>query len=263
MSHCECMLTKTVIGAALVTLTALPCTAIAVDSCGGQTSSGNPFPCSSATTGKGGNCTWWAAKKANENWPVSWSDLKMRGNANTWDDEALKWPNLYTVSPTPVPGSVAVDNSAPYQSCTTCPWEDYGHVAWVQSVSGSNITISQMVWGKDGVTTKTVAASTFQQFITKKVAPTLTNLTVTCPSSVAENTTSAGICTAKAYYSNNTNKVVTSSSSWADNSSYLSVSAGKISTKSITKDQAVNIGAVYNEGGISKAGSAKVTIKNK
>jgi hypothetical protein len=201
---------------------------------------------------------------ANEKWPISWVDFKMRGNANTWDDEAAKYPSLYTISTAPKVGAVAVDNSAPYQDCSsgTCKTVDYGHVAWVTGVSGSKITISQMVWGKDGMTTKTVAASTFQRFITRKASGSLTNITVTCPSSVSENSTSAGRCTAKAYFSDNTNRDVTTAASWGDNSSYLSVSGGKLSTQSVSSDKTATVTATYTHSGISKSASARVTIKD-
>ena len=107
--------------------------AVAVDKCGGFTSKGDPFPC---CTGKGtndANCTWWAWKKAKDQWgeaPVS------SGNAGTWSGK--KGKNF----------SVSTDARSPSVV------EFGSHVAWVESVFNScdkkgkncvkKITVSEM-----------------------------------------------------------------------------------------------------------------------
>ena len=55
------------------------------------------------------------------------------GNANMWPDEALR--NGFKVGTTPRAGSIAVMYIG-----------DYGHVAWVESVSGGNMVINQYNW---------------------------------------------------------------------------------------------------------------------
>mgnify|MGYP002397728064 CR=1 FL=1 len=144
--------------------------AIAVDSCGGYTSKGNPFPC-----GGGGNCTWWAWKMAKDNLKV---DFPARGNANTWDDTARS-KSSYKVSSTAASNAIAEKESSPY--CVSydnkgkCKkFEDQGHVAFVTSVKKdkkgkiTDVTVSQMYWGVAGVSVKTYKADYFNNYITKK-----------------------------------------------------------------------------------------------
>ena len=89
--------------------------------CGGN----NPYPCCS----NGSNCTWWAWESACCNWKVA---LPGWGNANTWASYASKNGN-YQVLGDPVPGSIATSTKG-----------NYGHVAWVESVNGNKITVTEM-----------------------------------------------------------------------------------------------------------------------
>ena len=107
-----------------------PPQALAVSQCGNvkddcQCGGNNPYPCCS----NGSNCTWWAWKAACCNWKVA---LPGWGNANTWASYASKNGN-YQVLANPVPGSIATGTKG-----------QYGHVAWVESVNGNKITVSEM-----------------------------------------------------------------------------------------------------------------------
>jgi surface antigen len=96
-----------------------------------QTSSGpNHFPY--------GWCTWWVAQKRY----VPWS-----GNAWQWYGNAQAYGR--SVGKTPVPGSILVT------------WESgYGHVAYVESVSGGSFTVSEMNYvGFGRVSTRTITTS--------------------------------------------------------------------------------------------------------
>ncbi len=94
-------------------------------------------------------------------------------------------------------------------------------------------------------------------------AVTLASISVSCPGSVSENSSSAGTCTAKAYYSNRTNKDISYSAFWGDNSGSLSVrSGGRLKTYNVSRDVNVMITATYKEGRITKQASATVRIKN-
>jgi hypothetical protein len=107
--------------------------------CGGP----NPFPCCD----NGGNCTWWAWQSACCHWGVV---VPMLGNANTWAGVAANDP-AYEVLDHPVVNSIACRASG-----------TYGHVAWVTSVSGSTINLSEMnCWGNYGVRDWTYDASYF------------------------------------------------------------------------------------------------------
>ncbi|EDN68791.1 conserved hypothetical protein, secreted [Beggiatoa sp. PS] len=91
------------------------------------------------------------------------------------------------------------------------------------------------------------------------VQTSISYIRVYCPSSVSENTSSAGNCTAKAYYSNGTNKDITSSASWSDNSSKLRVySSGRLKTYSVSYDVNVTVTATYG----NQRYSALVRVKN-
>ena len=128
----------------------------AVYSCGGKTdtcqcAANNPYPCCS----NGGNCTWWAWHSACCNWKVG---LPPWGNAKEWAGNAKAHP-AYVVKSAPVPNSIAVRVSS-----------SYGHVAWVKSVSGSQVVVTEMgCWGWYGVRTTTYSASYFDGgFIVQK-----------------------------------------------------------------------------------------------
>lgn len=141
----------------------------AVTSCGGQNSPGNPFPCCP----NGGNCTWWAYKKATEagKWVVA-----PTGNAHTWATSARKSP-AYLVSKDPVNNSVGVKESAPPTGCRandrSC---DLGHIVWVERVNLSggrakSVDISQMACATNaayGPTTKSSQlVSSYDWYISK------------------------------------------------------------------------------------------------
>jgi N-acetylmuramoyl-L-alanine amidase len=90
-----------------------------------------------------GYCTWWVAKlRPVPNW---W------GNAIDWYANAQI--SGYSVGSVPRPGAIA--------------WSGvgyYGHVAYVESVSGSNVTVSEMNWngGWDRQDFRTAPASSFR-----------------------------------------------------------------------------------------------------
>lgn len=90
-----------------------------------------------------GYCTWYVATRRNI--PSNW------GNANQWYYNAQA--SGFSVGSVPVPGAIAW-SGAGY----------YGHVAYVESVSGSMVTVSEMNYNGnwDRVTTRTVPASSFR-----------------------------------------------------------------------------------------------------
>ncbi|MBW4061124.1 LysM peptidoglycan-binding domain-containing protein [Candidatus Saccharibacteria bacterium] len=90
-----------------------------------------------------GYCTWYVANRRSV--PSNW------GNANAWYYNAQA--SGFSVGSTPVPGAIAW-SGAGY----------YGHVAYVESVSGGNVTISEMNFNGnwDKVTYRTVSASSFR-----------------------------------------------------------------------------------------------------
>jgi LysM repeat protein len=89
-----------------------------------------------------GYCTYYVASRRSV--PSNW------GNANQWYYNAQA--SGFSVGSTPVPGAIAW-TGAGY----------YGHVAYVESVSGNDVTISEMNFNGnwDKVTYRTVSASSF------------------------------------------------------------------------------------------------------
>lgn len=84
-----------------------------------------------------GYCTWWVAKRRDVTW---------MGNAIEWYDNAQE--QGYNVGDTPMPGAILVRRSA--------YWNGYGHVAYVESVSGTTFTVSEMnVQGLGVLSTRT------------------------------------------------------------------------------------------------------------
>jgi surface antigen len=139
------------------TLALLAGDAYAVDTCGGQTSVANPLPCCS----NGGNCTWWAWKKARDS---GWYAIPT-GNAYTWNDTALQSP-AYKVSASPTVGAVAVKEIA-----TGYP---LGHVGWVTGLVKNSagavtaVKTSQMACGGAyGVTYLDRPIGYYTSYITK------------------------------------------------------------------------------------------------
>lgn len=90
-----------------------------------------------------GYCTWYVASRRSV--PSFW------GNANAWYSNAQI--SGYSVGSVPRPGAIAW-TGAGY----------YGHVAYVESVSGGNVTVSEMNWngGWGRVSSRTVPASSFR-----------------------------------------------------------------------------------------------------
>lgn len=71
------------------------------------------------------------------------------GNANTWDEGAKA--SGVTVNSTPKPGCIAQSNAG-----------NYGHVAWVAEVSGSNVVVEEYNYEtSEGYGKRTLAKSTF------------------------------------------------------------------------------------------------------
>ena len=89
-----------------------------------------------------GYCTWWVAQRR----AVPWN-----GNAIEWYDNAQE--QGYAVGNTPAPGAILVRRSA--------YWGGYGHVAYVESVTGTTFTVSEMnVAGVGRLSTRTYDLTT-------------------------------------------------------------------------------------------------------
>lgn len=136
--------------------------AFAVNTCGGYSSSGNPFPCCD-NNGNGktsdsidGNCTWYAWKAAKDYWGQA---PPVTGAPSKWISQA-KTSSKFTSTTTPTKNAIAVGITASNPT----------HVAWVTSVSGSKITVNEMNCGgkyKSGKKSATYSASSFK-YIKKK-----------------------------------------------------------------------------------------------
>lgn len=131
---------------ALAVLVSTP--ALAVYQCGDtkddcQCAASNPYPCCS----NGGNCTWYAWEAACCAWAQG---LPSWGNANQWGGNARANAS-YAVESFPVTNAVSNRDLG-----------QYGHVAFTEAVSGSNVTVhEQNCWGNYGMDTHTYAASFF------------------------------------------------------------------------------------------------------
>jgi surface antigen len=138
-------------------------TALGATTCLNQTSTGNPYSCSS-----GGNCTWWAWKMARENWGdplLKWGDAKL------WADGARK--ANYTVDTTPTVGAVAV-NTTVYSAAAGYIT---GHVAYVVKVDGDYVYVSEMNYGSGTINyAKQYRKTWFQWYIHSKPRPVITSI---------------------------------------------------------------------------------------
>lgn len=114
--------------------------------CSGESSPGNPYYCYryDQVNSSGGNCTWLAWKYARENWgdPLGNFDPAVRvswGNANNWANAARS--RGYVVDSLPARHTIAVSNTL----------HSLGHVAWVESVDGDYVYVSEMYYNQPGV----------------------------------------------------------------------------------------------------------------
>ncbi len=95
--------------------------------------------------------------------------------------------------------------------------------------------------------------------IASTVAKQLVGLAIEGPSTVAEG--GSAQFAARAYFSDNTNSIV--SASWSENSSYASISSsGLLSASSVSSNREVTVTASYSSGGISKTATTVLTIVN-
>lgn len=149
--------------------------AAAVESCGGQSSSGNPKICCDAAGNSGGtygNCVWWAWKKAYEaGWPKA--TIAGTGNAHQWDNNyAVPYPKLYKIITAPLNQSVNLKGAIAVRELSATDTR-FGHVAYVEDVikdASGNVTklkISEMNCGTYGygVIAKEYAVSKFDKYI--------------------------------------------------------------------------------------------------
>jgi surface antigen len=92
-----------------------------------------------------GYCTYYVAGRRRV--PSNW------GNASQWYYNAIA--SGYSVGSSPRPGAIAQ---------TSGGWGGFGHVAYVESVNGGSVTVSEMNYngGWNRVSTRTVPASTFR-----------------------------------------------------------------------------------------------------
>ena len=103
------------------------------------------------------------------------------------------------------------------------------------------------------------AYTTALYFQTPAPAKTLSSVAVLCPSSLNEGT--SGNCSATARFSDNTTQVVTTSAAWSENSTATTISsAGVLTAGQVTANQAATVTASYTYSGLSRSGSASVTV---
>ncbi len=232
----------------------------------------NPF----YQSGFGGQCTSYAWGRAYEKFGVN---LSPRGHAGTWLSRTVKDNNTGNLLQT---GSVVQSNSIAVWSKG-----EHGHVAYVEYVNNGKVYFTEANVGTysekngnygggyDGYR-KSKTISEFENrggtigkingyiyLSSSSPSITLSSIRVFCPSSVSESSSSAGSCSAKAYYSNGTNRDVTNSVSWSDNSRALYIySSGRFQTYSVSRDTNVTVKASYRSGGITEYGSDTIQIKN-
>jgi|SRR5579871_2039924 len=158
----------------------------ATDTCAGQTSVGNPFPCCSA-----GNCTWWAWKMMKDNWGIAEPD---------WHDAQLWASNATSVSHHNVISIPSVGTIGVYIPADG----SIGHVAYVTQVNNDgSVYVTEMNCGGNGVTyNKFYSANFFNGgYIYPPIADGTPNIQSMGPSSIThsgsiQNITFVGINTA-------------------------------------------------------------------
>ncbi len=219
-------------------------------------------------SGYGGQCTAYAWGRAYGKMGIS---IQFTQN---WDRHGKNWYRLVKSLPR---GRQVQDNSIAVFAGDSS--NKNGHVAYVEYVKNGKVyfteanvsTYSKYNGNYGGGYDGYIKSKTISQFenrgkgVGKIVGyiylsgnSSLSSLKVYCPSSVSENSSSAGNCSATAYYFNGTNKDVTGSVSWGDNSRALYVKNGRLTTYSVSSDVNVTVTASYG----NRQGSATVWIKD-
>jgi hypothetical protein len=106
---------------------------ISADTCCGQSSPGNPFPCCDISSSKG-NCTWYVYRQ--------YGYVPFYGDAMTWAAQVVNHVGWYH-SPSP-----AVPNTT--RSIGEHRNPPYGHVAYISSGSSSGVNGSEQNWCETG-----------------------------------------------------------------------------------------------------------------
>lgn len=181
------------------------------------------------------------------------------GTAKEWKEKAPLFG--FSVEKNPQVGDIAWWVPVPN---TKLAW---GHVAYVEFVNADGtVNISEYNWNASyGYGTRNnIKADAYLRKSSVSTKVTLSSVGVACPSSVWDFDSSAGTCNATAYYSDATNKPVTTPISWSPgNSTAASIKNGVISTKDVSKDTTVKFTASYTEGTVTKTSSeASVVVKD-
>jgi surface antigen len=117
----------------------------------GLTTDNNPF------SGYEGYCTWGAQELIHDH--TGYYIKALTGNAESWADQAAA--GGWTVVADAQPHSIAVFSTAVVGGV--------GHVAWVDSVHGNNMTITEMNTGFGGSVADGYRTTGFNQFDTRTV----------------------------------------------------------------------------------------------
>jgi surface antigen len=181
------------------------------------------------------------------------------GSAKDWKTQAPLFG--FTVEKSPKSGDIAWWAAVPNTPLAT------GHVAYVESVNDDDtVNISEYNWNAHfGYGTRNnIKADAYIRKGSGSATKTLSSVGVTCPSSVWDFDSSAGTCNATAYYSDATNKPITTPISWSPGkSTAASITDGVISTTDVSKDTTVKFTATYTEGTVTKTSSeASVVVKH-
>ena len=135
------------LGASAATATAH--TGAHTDRTQGLTTEHNPF------SGYEGYCTWGAQELIHDH--TGYYIRALTGNAESWADQAAA--GGWTVVGDAQPHSIAVFSTAIVGGV--------GHVAWVDTVHGSNMTITEMNTGFGGTAANAYRTTGFNQFDTR------------------------------------------------------------------------------------------------
>ncbi|MCK4392484.1 PKD domain-containing protein, partial [Candidatus Bipolaricaulota bacterium] len=88
----------------------------------------------------------------------------------------------------------------------------------------------------------------------------LDRVSIDGPSQVDENSTGDYTCTA--HFSDGSDTDVTNQASWSENTSYTTISSGRLNVGSLSSDKTCTVTASYTYKGVTKSASKSVTLKN-
>lgn len=161
-------------------------------------------------------------------------------------------------------GGALTVNGSNFLQGDVVQWNGFSRPTTFVSATRLTAVLQDADYSKAGTANVTVARGTASSnampVTINPAVPKLTALTASCTPTTVESK-KGGTCSANASYDNSSSKSVTPSWTSSDGMLFYVAGDGAFSTTNANKDTPVTVTASYSENGITKTGTATVTVK--